>query len=144
MKGIMLTPLKHLVVPGGDILHALKATDEGFGGFGEAYFSQIKYGMVKGWTRHNRYVLNLVVPVGSIKFIIYDDRSDSETMGQFYELVLSPTDNYQRLTIAPGLWVAFCGVSPGISMLLNIIPEPHDPNETDKKQLIEINYNFEL
>lgn len=144
MKGVMLTPLKHIIVPGGDIYHALKSTDKGYKGFGEAYFSQIQHGAIKGWKRHNKYVLNLVVPIGSIKFVIYDDRQESETVGHFFEIILSPTDNYQRLTIEPGLWVAFCGMSLGTSILMDIIPEPHDSDEADKKALYEINYDFKL
>ena len=40
MEGVTVHPLKHIVVPKGDIYHALKSTDEGYVGFGEAYFSQ--------------------------------------------------------------------------------------------------------
>jgi dTDP-4-dehydrorhamnose 3,5-epimerase len=74
MEGVTVHPLKHIVVPKGDIYHALKSTDEGYVGFGEAYFSQIEHGAAKGWKRHNRMTLNLVVPVGAVKFVIYDDR----------------------------------------------------------------------
>ena len=59
MEGVRLHPLKHIVVPKGDILHALKSIDEDYIGFGEAYFSQIKYGQIKGWKKHNRMMLNL-------------------------------------------------------------------------------------
>lgn len=142
MEGVTLHPLKHIVVPKGDIYHALKATDEGFAGFGEAYFSQIEHGQAKGWKRHNRMVLNLVVPVGAVKFVIYDDRAGSATKGQFFEVVLSPESNYQRLTVAPGLWMAFYGVGEGLSMLMDIIPEPHDPSEGDRKDLSKIPYQF--
>ena len=142
MEGVTLHPLKHIVVPKGDIYHALKATDEGYAGFGEAYFSQIEHGQAKGWKRHNRMVLNLVVPVGAVKFVIYDDRKESATKGQFFEVVLSPESNYQRLTVAPGLWMAFYGVGEGLSMLMDIIPEPHDPSEGDRKDLSEIPYQF--
>lgn len=142
MEGVKLYPLKHIVVPKGDIYHALKSTDEGYWGFGEAYFSQIEAGEVKGWKRHNRMVLNIVVPVGTIKFVIYDDRAGSSTCGRFEEVILSQTDNYQRMTIAPGLWMAFQGIGEGISMLMDIIPEPHDPEEADRKSLSEINYRF--
>ena len=96
IEGVSLHPLKQISVPKGDLWHAFKSTDEGFVGFGEAYFTQIKPHEVKGWKRHNRYVLNLVVAVGSVKFVIYDDREDSKTKGQFQEVVLSPTSNYQR------------------------------------------------
>ena len=86
MEGVAVHPLKHIVVPKGDIYHALKSTDEGYAGFGEAYFSQIEQGAAKGWKRHNRMTLNLVVPVGAVKFVIYDDREGSPTRGQFEEI----------------------------------------------------------
>lgn len=38
MEGVKLYPLKQIMVPKGDIFHALKSTDEGYAGFGEAYF----------------------------------------------------------------------------------------------------------
>lgn len=142
IKGVELHPLKHIIVPKGDIFHALKSTDEGYTGFGEAYFSQIESGAVKGWKRHNRMTLNIIVPVGKIKFVVYDDREGSETKGKFQEIILSPEDNYQRLTLAPGLWMAFQGMDESISMLMDIIPEPHDPNEADRKNIEEIEYKF--
>lgn len=142
MEGVTLHPLKHIVVPKGDIYHAMKSTDEGYCGFGEIYFSQIERGQTKGWKRHNRMTLNLVVLVGAVKFVVYDDREGSVTRGQFNEIVLSPQSNYQRLTIAPGLWMAFYGEGEGTSMLMDIIPEPHDPSEADRKDLFEIEYKF--
>lgn len=142
MEGVKLYPLKHIAVPKGNIYHALKSTDEGYCGFGEAYFSQIKAGEVKGWKRHNRMSLNIVVVMGAIKFVIYDGREGSTTCGRFEEVILSPKDNYQRMTVAPGLWMAFQGVGEDISMLMDIIPEPHDPEEADRKDVSEINYNF--
>lgn len=142
IEGVSLHPLKHIVVPKGDIYHAMKSTDEGFMGFGEAYFSQIEHGQAKGWKRHNRMTLNLIVPVGAVKFVVYDDREGSETKGKFEEFIISPETNYQRLTVAPGIWMAFYGVGEGTSMLMDIIPEPHDPDEASRKDLSEINYSF--
>lgn len=142
INGVRLFPLKHIIVPKGDIYHALKSTDTDYKGFGEAYFSQIEEGAIKGWKRHNQMILNLVVVMGAIKFVIYDDREGSDTMGKFEEIILSPSYNYQRLVIEPGLWMAFQGVGKGISMLLDIIPQPHDPSEASRKELSEIQYFF--
>lgn len=139
MDGVTLTPLKHIVLEKGDVLHALKATDDTYSGFGEAYFTQIKFGFIKGWKRHNKMTLNLVVIHGKVKFIVYD-----EVNNLFEEIVLSPEDNYQRLTLAPGLWMAFQGLSDGISTILDIIPNPHDPEEADNKDLSEIDYDFSV
>ena len=120
-------------------------SDEGFVGFGEAYFTKIEPHGVKGWKRHNRYVLNLVVIVGAVKFVIYDDREGSPTEGEFQEVVLSPADNYQRLTVAPGLWMAFAGAADRqTSILVDLIPELHQPEESDRKELEEIKYNFNV
>ena len=140
IKGIRITPLKHIATPKGDIFHAMKSTDEGYCGFGEAYFSEVHCGERKGWKRHNRMTLNLVVVRGAIKFIVYDDRSDSDTLGEFFEIILSPQGNYSRLTVDAGLWMAFEGVAEGTSMLMDIIPEPHDPSEADRRDLDEIVY----
>lgn len=142
IAGITLHPLKHIQVPKGDIYHALKSSDEEYYGFGEAYFSEIHSGETKGWKRHNRMVLNIVVVCGEIKFVIFDDRIDSPTKGRFQEITLSPSRNYQRLTIAPGLWMAFHGTGIGTSILMDIIPEPHDATEADRRELSEIKYEF--
>ncbi len=145
IEGVSLHPLKQITVPKGDLWHAFKCTDDGFAGFGEAYFTQIHPHEVKGWKRHNRYVLNLVVIVGVVKFVIYDDREDSPTKGQFCEVVLSPDSNYQRLTIAPGLWMAFAGGDPErTSMLIDLIPEVHDADECDRKDIEDIQYDFRV
>ena len=101
IEGVSLHSLKQISVPKGDLWHAFKMNDEGFVGFGEAYLTQIEPHQIKGWKRHNRYVLNIVVIVGAVKFVIYDDRQESITRGQFEEIILSPIYNYQRLTVAP-------------------------------------------
>ena len=142
IDGVTLHEEKQITVPKGNIFHAIKSNSEGFCGFGEAYFSQIEHGAIKGWKRHNRYTLNIVVPVGAIRFVIYDDREGSKTYGQFEDIVISVKDNYKRLTIAPGLWMAFQGIGEGISMLMDVIPEIHAEDEADRKGLEEIKFNF--
>lgn len=142
IDGIKLTPLRHIEVPNGNVFHALKSSEAEFCGFGEAYFSEIAPGAVKGWKRHNRMTLNIIPVNGSIGFVIYDDRDESPTKGCFTHVVLSRDTNYQRLTIAPGLWMAFYGAGENTNMLMDIIPEPHDPIEADRRDLTEIKYKF--
>lgn len=142
IQGISLHPLRQIKVPKGDVWHAFKCNDDGFIGFGEAYFTHIDAGEVKGWKRHNRYTLNLVVIKGTVRFVFYDDRCDSTTKGMFGEVILSPDENYQRLTVEPGLWMAFQGVSKDQAMLIDLIPELHEVDESDKKELCDILYNW--
>ena len=133
MDGVTLTPLKQITHPKGDIFHAMKASDDGFFGFGEAYFSTVNQGEVKGWKKHTEMTLNLVVVTGEIEFVVYDD-------SRFYSVKLSK-NNYQRLTVEPGLWLAFKGVSAE-NMLLNLASIEHNTNESENVDMYGFDYNW--
>ena len=141
IEGVILTPLKQIVNPKGDLYHALKKSDNGYKSFGEAYFSTVIKDEIKGWKKHTLMVLNLIVPIGAVEFIIYDDRIDSSTKNQFFSLILSQ-ENYQRLTVPAGVWMAFRGIGEDLNMLLNIASIEHDPSEAITKQLTDINYTW--
>jgi len=141
IEGVILTPLQKILHPKGDIFHGMKKSDAGFSCFGEAYFSTIKTNEIKGWNRHNKMTLNLIVPMGEVFFVIYDDREESRSIGRFFTVMLS-LSNYQRLTIPPGLWVAFKGTGNNKNMILNLASMEHDPGEMDKLDLDQINYNW--
>ena len=141
IEGAIFTPLSIIETEGGNVLHAMKASDVGFSSFGERYFSIIESGAVKGWKLHREMVLNLVVPVGSVRFVVFDDRDSSKTAGEFSETVLS-RKKYGRLTIPPKLWVGFQGIGEQESLLLNIASIPHDPDEVERRALKEIDYSW--
>ena len=143
VDGVRLTPLKHIMVPDGDVFHAMKNCDPGYDGFGEAYFSTIESGSIKAWKRHNTMILNLVVPIGAIRFVVYDDRDNSLTYDKFYEVTLS-RKKYSRLTLPPKVWMGFQCMSNETAMLLNIANIPHNPNETDKKGIEKIMFDWSL
>ncbi|HQT24936.1 dTDP-4-dehydrorhamnose 3,5-epimerase, partial [Daejeonella sp.] len=110
INDVQVTDLKIIHNPAGDVYHILKAREQSYAGFGEAYFSSIAPGIIKPWKKHNRMTLNLVVIMGCIKFVIYDDREGSVSNGSFQEVILSPDLNYSRITVPPGLWMAFEGL----------------------------------
>jgi dTDP-4-dehydrorhamnose 3,5-epimerase len=135
MDGVILRPLKQIYHPKGDIFHAMKKSDDGFNGFGEAYFSTINKGDIKGWKKHTKMTLNLIVPVGEIEFVVYNEETK-----EFFSVKLSQ-NNYQRLTVKPGLWMAFRGCGE-YNILLNLASIEHDPNEAINIDLSEINYEW--
>lgn len=141
IDGVVLTPLKIIDHPIGNIMHGVKASDAGFEGLGEAYFSFVNFRSVKGWKLHHEMILNIVVPLGEVRFVVYDDRGFSATKGMFQEIVLS-RKNYQRLTLQPGLWLAFQGLSEGENLLLNLASIEHNPKEAINKSLEEIHYDW--
>ena len=142
IEGLILTPLKQIHHPKGDILHGLKKSDAEYSSFGEAYFSTINNGEIKGWNKHKMMTLNLIVPFGEVTFVIYDKRESSRSKGKFFKVTLSQA-NYQRLTVPPGLWLAFKGKSNDINLILNIADMEHDPDEIEKMDLNKFPYNFD-
>ncbi len=141
IDGILLTPLKIIPHPQGDIFHMMKKSDAGFCGFGEAYFTTVKFGEIKAWRKHSRMTLNLAVPAGEVKFVMFDDRKGSKTKGSFIEVILSPL-NYKRLTIPPGIWTGFKGLSDGLNLVLDVADLEHDPSETERADIGKFAYGW--
>jgi dTDP-4-dehydrorhamnose 3,5-epimerase len=134
---VQVTTLKRVEVIGGDVLHGMKQSDAGFTGFGEAYFSWVNPGVVKAWKRHRRMTMNLLVPVGSVRFVFWDGRPDS-----FREEVIGLEARYVRLSIPPGLWFGFQGRSASPSLVLNLASIEHDQLEVDRLAIDAVNYDW--
>ncbi len=135
MDAINLTTLKKVFNEKGDIFHAMKKSDDGFHGFGEAYFSSITKNSIKGWKKHTLMTLNIVVPIGEIEFVVFDEQDR-----EFFNVILSP-ENYQRLTIKPGYWLAFRGIGDN-NILLNLASIEHNPDEVISVDLNKISYEW--
>lgn len=137
INDIVITPLTIIDNPKGNIYHGMKNSDRGCVGFGEAYFSELSTGQIKGWNRHKHMTLNLIVPVGSVKFVIVDNKIIDNK--NYLEVELS-LQNYKRLTVPSGLWVGFQNIAEQKSMILNIADIEHDPTEKETISLDEIDY----
>jgi dTDP-4-dehydrorhamnose 3,5-epimerase len=143
IEGVIITPLDVIDTIGGHVLHGMTSTDQGFSGFGEAYFSIVKPGSIKAWKRHHLMTLNLIVPVGEIRFVIFDDRLCSPSTNQFQKIILSRSKNYCRLTVPPMVWLGFQGCDLNANILLNIASIEHSPSEVDRKELNKIDYDWD-
>ncbi|MDA7576358.1 WxcM-like domain-containing protein [Gammaproteobacteria bacterium] len=119
----------------GNIFHIIKKDSSGYNGFGEAYISSVNANSIKGWKMHKQMTLNLLVILGKIRFVIFNPMKHI-----FSEVVISSAQN-QRLTIMPGLWLAFEAVEVD-SMILNIADMAHDPLEQDNKDLDELLFEW--
>ena len=135
MDGIILTSLKKIYHPKGEILKAITKSDSVFSEFGEAYFSVINQGDIKGWKKHTKMISNLIVVIGEIEFVFHN-----EITKEFFNIKISQ-NNYKRLTIKPGLLMAFRGIKEN-NILFNLSNIEHDPNETINIDLNEIDYKW--
>ena len=137
LQNIIVTPLKRIETTGGDVLHALKNTDIGYCGFGESYFSFVDKGAIKAWKCHQNMTMNLVVPVGTIRFVF----CESSTEKIFRELVIGNM-NYSRITVPPKVIFGFQGLGNPVNLVMNISDIPHDPREAHRFSQDEIAFNW--
>ena len=141
IEGIQVTPLKILKNPSGDVMRGIRSDENQFEGFGEVYFSKILSDKIKGWKYHKEMTMNLIVISGEVKFVLFDDRKNSNTKSQFDEYILS-CNKYSRLTIPPKVWIAFKGLSLGESIIMNFSNILHDDQEVVTKEINELSYNW--
>ncbi|MFL2769114.1 MAG: dTDP-4-dehydrorhamnose 3,5-epimerase [Gammaproteobacteria bacterium] len=139
VDSISYTPLRKIPNPLGDVWHGIKSSDKEFNAFGEAYFSFVKKGKIKGWKKHRSTTLNLIVPLGEIHFFAHDSNIANFDKTKLKKFILGE-ENYCRLTIPPGIWLAFMGIK-NTNMLLNIADYPHDPDEASNTPLDTFNFN---
>jgi dTDP-4-dehydrorhamnose 3,5-epimerase len=124
IDGVVVMPLRRIPDERGTVMHMLKNTDPHFERFGEIYFTTIHPGVIKGWHKHHKMVLNYACIVGAIQLVLYDDREDSSTRGGLMELFLGP-DNYQLVQIPTDVWNGFKGLGTTTSIVANCATEPH-------------------
>ncbi len=120
--------------PNGDIYRILRKNEDSFEGFGEAYFSTIHHNSIKAWKKHNRMIMNLVVPVGEVGFVFTD--------GTEFESIIVGKSNYLRLAVYPGIWFGFKGISSDQSLILNISNIVHSDKEVDRREVSSFNFEW--
>ncbi|MBC8485558.1 MAG: dTDP-4-dehydrorhamnose 3,5-epimerase family protein [Bacteroidetes bacterium] len=143
LSGMIKTDLNIIETDSGSVYHGLKKSDKGFNEFGEVYFSTIKKGAIRAWKMHKKMTLNLIVPVGKVQFCFFDGRDKSDTFNEKFKIILSQNP-YVRLTIPPGIWFGFQGVSNGLNLICNVANIPHEPNEVLRKEMNEIEMDWSV
>lgn len=138
IDSITETSLSEIAGANGNVLHGLKNTSIGYCGFGELYFSWILRNRVKGWKKHKRMTMNLVVPVGIVRFVFFSPSRE------VYREYIIGEKNYKRLTVPPGIWFAFQGVEHDRSLVINISDIVHDPEESDRMDLDKFSFDWNL
>ncbi len=136
----ILSKEKIMNLEAGEVKHVIKNVSNGFESFGEAYFSKIKLKYIKGWKKHKKMILNLVVPYGRVIFIVCVKDKNQENKFITYDL---SDENNHRLTIPPDTWFAFKGLSDPFSLILNIASIVHDPDEVESMDINQIYFDWE-
>ena len=93
IEGVKITNLKKIEDHRGSVLPMLRSDSKVFQSFGEIYFSTIFNNSIKAWHLHKKAVLNYVCIKGKVKLVLFDDRNESSSYGNYSEYILTP-DNY--------------------------------------------------
>jgi len=131
IDGVILTELKQIYDERGAVLHMFRNDAPEFTTFGECYFSEVQPGAIKAWKRHRIQTQNLAVPIGRICLVITDTRRDSSSKGVIQTFIMGRPNNYNRVSIAPGLWYGFKCISDRPALIANCADMPHQPSESE-------------
>lgn len=145
IEGVKVTPLRQIPDERGKIMHMLRSDASHFVGFGEIYFSCVYPSAIKAWHIHSDMTLNYSVPIGHIKFVLYDDRPESPSRGKLMELFPGES-NYVLITVPPRVWNGFKGIGDKMAMVANCASIPHRPDEISRKDPFtkEIPYDWAI
>lgn len=140
LNSIVLSQLSRIETVGGDVLHGIKKTDNGYYGFGEAYFSWIFAGHIKAWKRHNLMTMNLIVPFGNVRFV-FCVQNKEENNNNEYRVEEIGENRFMRITVPPGIWFGFQSLSPK-SLVLNVSDIVHKSTEVDRVSISHFHYTW--
>jgi len=128
----IFTPLARIATDGGEVLKALRSDEPDFLGVHEAYFSRVDPDQVRAWKLHTEMTVNVVVPVGHVRFVVAAE-------GGFSEFALGPSHDHGRLTISPGHWFGF-KAGPEGGLVLNLANILHRPDEGENRPVDAFDY----
>ena len=118
----------------GKILKILNNKQSNLKFYKDAYFSFVKFGKIKGWKKHTRMTMTLVVPVGKVKFVFYDEDN-------FRSIVIGD-NRFYKIIVPPNIWFSFKGISKGSNVVFNLANLKHNDKEVVRKRNNEIKYNW--
>jgi dTDP-4-dehydrorhamnose 3,5-epimerase len=134
IEGVKIKKLRVIPDERGWLMEILRADDELFERFGQAYLSAVYPDVVKGWHFHKVQRDNLCVIKGMAKLVLYDGREHSPTKGGLLELFIGER-NPLLVSIPPGVLHGMKGVGSEAAMFINIPTEPYNYSEPDEYRI---------
>lgn len=129
---------KIIEVKNGDIYKVIDREHNLFRGFGELYFSSIKFNRIKGWKLHKKMNMLLVVPFGLVKFAFSINKNKP-----FKEILIgSNKKDYKIIYVPSNIWFAFKGYGKPHSIVCNLSDIIHSSSEVINCDLNEIPHDW--
>ncbi len=131
IEGVKVKKLRVIPDERGMLMEMVRCDDEDFIKFGQVYMTTAYPGVVKGWHYHRKQYDNMVVVMGMMKIVLYDNRKDSPTFGEVNEF-FAGAHNPVRITIPPNVCHGFKCISTEEALVINTVTEPYDYDNPDE------------
>ena len=131
ISGVRTKPLKVIPDERGRLMETLRADDDLFIKFGQAYITTAYPGVVKGWHFHKIQVDNFIGVKGMFKVVLYDGREGSPTRGEINEFFLG-VHNPMLLQIPRLVLHGFKAIGTEEAIMLNLPTEPYHHDAPDE------------
>ena len=131
IRGVSIYPREKFCTDQGCVYKWAQPQDPFFEKFGEVYFSSIVPGVIKGWNIHTISDMNLVCISGSVRFVLYDRRSDSPTKGTIQEFTIG-RDSYDLVHIPHGVAFSWKALGSDEALIGNLATQAYAQGELIK------------
>jgi len=138
IESVKLKELKVIRDYRGFLMEILRSDDKLFKGFGQAYITNCRFGIVKAWHYHRKQYDNFTCVSGNALVVLYDDRKNSPTRGELCEFKLSAPDKNKNpllLQIPKGVYHGFTATDCKETTILNIPTQKYNYKNTDEFRL---------
>ena len=98
------------------------------------YHVTIRPGEIKGWVLHREQNDRLFAYAGTLRIVLYDARTDSESFGRLNVLHIGGHDR-ALVSIPAGVWHAVQNVGHDEAAFINLPSEPYRHDDPDKYRL---------
>lgn len=116
---VVVVPLKKVVNDRGHLLEIQRHDDLHFPGFGQAYATATRPGVVKAWYRHHRQIDQIALTLGTLLLVLFDGREASPTYGHVQEIRISD-ERPALVQIPTGVWHGFQALGDDSAYLLHL------------------------
>jgi dTDP-4-dehydrorhamnose 3,5-epimerase len=134
IDGVKTKRLKVIPDERGHLMEILRADDDLFLGFGQAYMTTTYPGVVKAWHKHEKQTDNVCCLTGMLKLVLYDGRTGSPTFGAVEEHYLG-IHNPQLVQIPAGVFHGWMCVSSEEAVVVNLPTRAFNSKEPDEQRL---------
>lgn len=134
IEGVKTKPLRVIPDERGRLMEILRADENLFLKFGQAYMTTTYPGVVKAWHKHEKQTDNVACVQGMIKLALYDPREDSPTFKEVNEFYIG-IHNPMLVQIPPDIYHGWMCVGEEEAIIVNIPTEVYNYEGPDEQRL---------